>query len=185
MQLCVYCAGLPGTNPVFMETAIALGREIAKRGHVLVYGGNKDGIMGAVANAAMGEGGKVVGIMPTILIEAERLHTGLTEIHQVADLHTRKALMIEMMDFAIVLPGAFGTMDELFEQVTLYRLKQTNKPCIVFNVDGFYDPLFALVKNMETAGYLHARDYECLLMARTMDEVFALVASSTKSKTPS
>lgn len=177
MKVCVYCGGQLGNDPAYEAATSKLGIALAKAGHELVYGGGKNGLMGVVADSVLGAGGRVVGIMPHTLVEAEQLHKGLSETHVVADLTTRKAMMMQMMDVAIVLPGAFGTLDELFEQVTLFRLGAHSKPTIIYNVNGFYDALIAQIDLLEAKGFMYQRDRAGLKICNHLSDVLTAIAA--------
>ncbi len=143
-SVCVFCASSPGADPVFASAAAGLGRLLAQRGIRLVYGGGHVGLMGVVADAALGEGGEVHGVITRALAEKEIAHSGLTSLRAVETMHERKATMAAMADGFIMLPGGFGTLDEFFEAITWTQLGVHAKPCGVLNVDGFFDPLLAL-----------------------------------------
>ena len=154
-SIAVFCGSKTGNNPLFIEHAEHLGYLIAGRGIVLVYGGSHKGIMGAIANAVLEKKGKVIGIMPRVLLEWEHQHKELTELHEVADMHARKAMLYEKCDAAIILPGGYGTMDELFEMITWNQLNIHNKKVFILNSDGFYDHLIFHLKKMEEEGFLY------------------------------
>ena len=140
-SIAVFCASASGTNPAFLDTARDLGRRIAERNYGLVYGGATVGTMGALADAALAAGGKVVGVIPGVIIDLEIAHPGLTELHIVGTMHERKALMAERADAFIALPGGYGTLDEFMEIVTWAQLRIHAKPSVMVNVGGYYDPL--------------------------------------------
>lgn len=146
-SVCVYCGASTRVDPSFTAAAFSLGQKIAQAGIQLVYGGGRLGLMGAVADGALSEGGKVVGYMPTHLQDMEQAHTGLTESHIVKDMHTRKRCMFERSDAFVALPGGFGTMDETFEIVTWKQINLHDKPLVLVNINGYWDPLRKLVEN--------------------------------------
>lgn len=158
-RICVFCGSSPGSNPAHLAAAVELGRTLAASGIGLVYGGAQVGLMGAVADAALAAGGEVIGVIPRQLFAAEVPHSGLTELHQVPDMHARKALMYDLADAFVVLPGGLGTLEELFEAATWNQLglHARFKPITVLNVDGFYDPLVQLLDDAVTAGFVSAR----------------------------
>ena len=149
----VFCGSKSGVNEGHLQNAIALGKGLANLGITLVYGGGNKGIMGGIANASLSEGGKVVGIIPKLLLEWEAQHEGLTELIITEDMHARKALLYEKGDAAIILPGGMGTMDELFELLTWNNLKIHDKKVYVLNWNGYYDALIALLKSIELEGF--------------------------------
>jgi hypothetical protein len=164
-SLCVYCGSAPGTDPAFREEAVTAGTLIAKAGLTLVYGGGKVGLMGAVADAALAAGGKVIGVMPADLVNQEIGHTGLTELRVVGSMHERKWAMAELADGFLCLPGGPGTFEEIFEQWTWALLGFHAKPCGFVNVHGYYDPLRAAVQNMADHGFLAQQYVDMLIYA--------------------
>lgn len=140
-RICVYCGSSPGRNPEFLQAAEALGQALVGRGLGLVYGGASIGVMGAVANAVLAHGGEAIGVIPEALHEKEITHTGLSEQHIVGSMHERKALMAQLSDGFIALPGGWGTFEEIFEALTWAQLGIHRKPCGLLNVSGYYDHL--------------------------------------------
>lgn len=153
-SVCVFCGSSSGSDERFAEAARELGAAVAERGLDLVYGGGQVGLMGEVADAALGAGGRVVGVIPSGLFSREVAHPGLTELHEVASMHERKALMYDRSDAFIALPGGFGTLDELCEVLTWTQLGLHAKPSVLLDVDGFWDPFVALLDGMTVAGLL-------------------------------
>ena len=146
-RICVYCGSNPGRNPDFLQAAEALGQALVDRGLGLVYGGASIGVMGAVANAVLAHGGEAIGVIPEALHEKEITHTGLSEQHIVGSMHERKALMAELSDGFIALPGGWGTFEEIFEALTWAQLGIHRKPCGLLNVSGYYDHLGAFLEH--------------------------------------
>lgn len=144
-SICVFCGSSMGARPAYREAAIATGAAIARSGRRLVYGGAKVGLMGAVADGALAAGGEVIGVLPLSLQEKELAHAGLTELHIVASMHERKAMMADFSDGFVALPGGAGTLEELFEIWTWGQLGYHRKPCGFLNVDGFYDGLLSFL----------------------------------------
>src|SRR5690554_3598049 len=140
-NICVYCGSRVSNNSDFPELARQTGREIARRNWGLVFGGGKVGMMGQVADAALSEGGKVFGVIPTVLKREEVAHTSLTKLYETEDMHTRKAKMETLSDAFLVLPGGFGTLDEFFEILTWRQLGIHDKPIILLNSFGYFDGL--------------------------------------------
>ena len=157
MKLCVYCGSSPGADPAFLEAARATARLCAAEGIEIVYGGARIGLMGALADAALAAGGRVVGVIPRALVEREIAHTGLTELHVVADMHERKALMAELSDGFVALPGGPGTLDEIVEQWTWALLGIHAKPCGFLNVKGYFDPFREMTRRIVAQEFLDAR----------------------------
>ncbi len=153
-SLCVFCGSRPGDDPGYAEAARHLGRTLAERHTTLVYGGGHVGLMGVVADAALEAGGAVVGVMPRALVEREIAHTGLTQLHVVGSMHERKALMANLSEGFVALPGGTGTLEELFEVFTWAQLGEHRKPCGLLNVARYYDPLLNVLDQMVARGFL-------------------------------
>lgn len=147
-SICVFCGSSKGRNPKFAEMAYQLGVELAERNIKLVYGGGKIGLMGEVANASLQNGGQVTGIIPKFLAKKEIAHEGITELITVESMHARKLKMSELADGFIVLPGGYGTLEELCEMLTWVQLSLINKPIGILNIDGFFDHLYGLFDTM-------------------------------------
>jgi hypothetical protein len=153
-SVAVFCGASRGFSPVFVEQAHALGELLAQRGIRLVYGGGGIGLMGAVADGVLAQGGEVTGVIPSRLMAAELGHAGVRDLRVVETMHERKALMASLCDAFIVLPGGFGTLDELFEAATWTQLTYHEKPCGVLNVGGYFDPLVAMIDVMVDTGFV-------------------------------
>ncbi|HEX8672942.1 MAG TPA: TIGR00730 family Rossman fold protein [Longimicrobium sp.] len=153
-RVCVFCGSSPGTRPVYAEAARAMGRLLAERGIGLVYGGGKVGLMGEVADAVLAGGGEVTGVIPRGLMEREVGHQGLTTLHVTGTMHERKALMVDLSDGFVALPGGYGTLDELCEALTWSQLGIHARPCGVLNVDGYFDALLALFDHAVREGFV-------------------------------
>ena len=143
-SVCVFCGSHPGDDPAYEEAARALGETLAAMGIELVYGGGHVGLMGAIADAALAAGGEVTGVMPRALVDREIAHTGLTRLHVVGSMHERKAMMSELSEGFVVLPGGSGTLEEFFKVLTWAQRGEHGKPCGLLNVAGYYDPLLAV-----------------------------------------
>jgi uncharacterized protein (TIGR00730 family) len=154
MRLCVFCGSNAGQDPVYLETARSQGEALAKNGIELVYGGASVGLMGAVADAVLGSGGHVIGVMPQALVDKEIAHTSLSDLRVVGSMHERKALMAELADGFIALPGGLGTFEELFEVWTWAQLGYHKKPCALLNVAGFYDKLAHFLDDVVERGFV-------------------------------
>lgn len=152
--ICVYCGSNSGALPACTDAAARVGQTLARRGIDLIYGGGKVGLMGTLADAALHAGGRVIGIIPRDLAEKEMVHAGLTDLHVVESMHARKALMAELADGFIVLPGGAGTMDEFFEIWTWGRLGLHAKPFGLLNVAGYFDPLIHYLDHMMAQRFL-------------------------------
>src|SRR5687768_5488667 len=170
-RLAVYCGSSPGADPAFADAARALGTELARRRIGLVYGGGRLGLMGIVADAVLEAGGEAHGVIPQALIDLEVAHSGLTELHIVATMHERKAMMTDLTDAFIALPGGIGTLDELFEAWTWNALGYHAKPFALLNVGGFWDNLVELMDHVMTSGFISPARRAQLLVADGIDEV--------------
>jgi hypothetical protein len=152
--VCVFTGSHPGADPCYLETAAGLGRALARRGITLVYGGAHVGLMGAVADAALAGGGRVVGVMPQTLVDREVAHRGLTELIVTTDMHARKARMAELADAFLALPGGYGTLEELFEVVTWSQLGLHRKPIGLLDSGGFWQGMLAFLAHTRTQGFI-------------------------------
>src|SRR5262245_23079898 len=153
-RVCVFCGSSVGTNPAYREAAKAMGALLAKRGIALVYGGGHVGLMGVIANAVLDAGGEVIGVIPHSLAQREIEHRGLTRLHVVDSMHTRKAMMADLADAFIAMPGGVGTFEEFFEAVTWTQLGLHRKPSGLLNVAGFYSPLAAFIDQAVSEGFI-------------------------------
>ncbi|GGO87999.1 LOG family protein [Wenjunlia tyrosinilytica] len=161
MRICVFCGALPGRRPVYGESVELLGRELVARGMGIVYGGASIGLMGRLADAVLAAGGEVIGVMPRYLMAFEVAHSGLTRLHIVDGVHERKALMAELADAFLGLPGGIGTLEELFEVWTWRQQNLHTSPCGLLNLEGFYDGLLAFLDHVADEGFVagsHVRD---------------------------
>ncbi len=159
---------------MYREAAEELGRELARHGVGLIYGGAKVGLMGAVADSCLRGGGRVVGVIPEVLVDKEVAHEGLTELHVTSTMHTRKALMAERADAFLILPGGFGTMEEMFEVLAWQTLDLHAKPIVLLNTAGFYDALLAWLDDAVEAGMLRAESRLILQEARGVGEMLTM-----------
>ena len=152
--VCVYCGSGPGTNPNFVEAAVDFGRALARNKVGLVYGGGSVGLMGAVAKSTLDHGGAVTGIIPDFLRSREHMLTRVQEMIVTPDMHERKRLMFEHSDAFVALPGGIGTLEELVEQMTWQQLGRHTKPVLLANIDGFWEPLIALLAHMRETEFI-------------------------------
>ncbi|GAC1589070.1 MAG: TIGR00730 family Rossman fold protein [Candidatus Velthaea sp.] len=171
MRWCVFCGSSGGNDPRFAAVAEDLGTRLAQAGDAIVYGGGKVGLMGAVADAALAAGGTVVGIIPEALAEREVAHGGLSALHVVDSMHTRKAMMNDCSDGFIMLPGGFGTLEEFCEVVTWVQLGIIDKPCIALNAYGYYDPLIAMFDRAHHMGFINERNRSIVSVVSSVDEL--------------
>jgi uncharacterized protein (TIGR00730 family) len=179
-SVCVFCGSNVGANAEFAEAARILGTTLATRGKRLIYGGGSVGLMGVLADAALEAGGEVIGVLPAALFRSEVAHAGLTTLHRVDSMHERKALMTELADAFIALPGGFGTFDELFEATTWAQLGIHRKPIGVLDVADYFAPLRALIAHAVSQGFVHP-EHAALLAFETSAPVLLerLAALST------
>ncbi|GAB1407605.1 TIGR00730 family Rossman fold protein [Thermomonas brevis] len=154
--ICVYCGSNAGAHPAYADKARALGRQLARDGIALVYGGGNVGLMGVVADAVLANGGQAIGVIPQQLVDWEVAHRGVTRLEVVDSMHARKQRMFELSDGFVALPGGFGTLDEMFEMLTWRQLGLGNKPCAFLDVGGFWQPLVTMLDTMVRERFLHA-----------------------------
>lgn len=171
--MAVFCSAADGARPEYRQAAAALGRTLAEQGIGLIYGGAQVGCMGALADAAIAGGGRVVGVIPQVLVDLEVVHKGVQELHLVDTMHTRKRLMGEMADAFVILPGGFGTFEEMFEVLAWQTLKLHAKPVVLLNVAGFYDTMLEFLAVCEREGMLRGNG-SALLVASGIDEALEL-----------
>ena len=168
--LCVYCGSSPGTDPAFAETARAFGKILAENGIRLVYGGGSTGLMGALADAVLKNGGDVTGIIPEFLTNREKPRRLAQELIVTRDMHERKRKMFERADGFVALPGGIGTLEELVEQLTWAQLGRHKKPILLANIKGYWDPLLTLIDHMRAQEFLPAAPrVDCLVADRVED----------------
>ena len=172
-SIAVFCGSNSGNDPIYTQHAKDIGILLAEKNITVVYGGGNTGLMGVVANAVLQEGGKVIGVIPELLKNIERQHKGLTALHIVADMHTRKKMMYELSDAAIILPGGNGTLDEMFEMITWNALTIHNKKIILLNTAGFYNALIGHINQMQVQGFLHTDLRDTFEIYDTPDAIFA------------
>ncbi|MEP6700939.1 MAG: TIGR00730 family Rossman fold protein [Bacteroidota bacterium] len=171
-SVAVFCGSRTGNNPMFAEHAAELGRLISILKIKLVYGGGKKGLMGVIADSVLHHQGSVMGIIPKILVDWEHQHEGLTELAVVPDMHSRKKMLYDMCDAAIILPGGIGTMDELFEMLTWNQLKIHEKNIYFLNTSGFYNYLILHMKQMDKEGFLYEPWEQRINFCNTPIEIF-------------
>jgi hypothetical protein len=162
-QICVFCGSSFGSQKVYAQAAQEVGKLLAQKEIGLVYGGGKVGLMGELADACLKHGGRVIGVMPKSLVDREIAHRGLTELRVVDSMHTRKALMADLADAFIAMPGGFGTWDEFCEVVTWSQLGLHRKACAVLNVNGYYDPLLAMADRAVEEGFVRGVHRELVI----------------------
>jgi uncharacterized protein (TIGR00730 family) len=169
--VCVYCGSGPGTDPRFVEGAKAFGKILAESGIRLVYGGGSIGLMGAIATSVLDHGGAVTGIIPDFLTIRENALKRVQELIITPDMHERKRLMFEHSDAFVALPGGIGTLEELVEQLTWQQLGRHSKPVLLANIEGFWEPLFALLAHMRATQFIRASLAVDILKAERVEDI--------------
>ncbi|NUR75455.1 MAG: TIGR00730 family Rossman fold protein [Thermoleophilia bacterium] len=183
-RVCVFCGASSGRLPVYADAARSLGAALAARGLGLVYGGGRVGLMGAVAEAALAGGGEVVGVIPQELVDRELAHGGLTELRVVGSLHERKALMAELSDGFVALPGGFGTLDELLEQLTWSQLGLHAKPIGLLDAEGYWRPLIELARHATDEGFVRESDLASIAVATEPEALIDRLERMTREERP-
>ena len=173
--IAVYCGANPGASPVYADAARALGRALVERNVALVYGGGHVGLMGIIADEVLRLGGEVSGVIPQQLVDRELAHPGLTRLFVVKDMHERKAMMAQLSDGFVALPGGMGTLEELFEMLTWSQLGIHAKPIGLLNTAGFFDPLLAWIERTISDGFLKARYRELLRVATDPERLIEML----------
>ena len=180
--LCVYCGSNAGNDPAYALQAKALGARLAADNIALVYGGGNVGLMGIVADAVLDGGGEVIGVIPQQLVDWEVAHRGVTRLEVVDSMHTRKARMFELSDGFVALPGGFGTLDEMFEMLTWRQLGLGKKPCAFLDVNGFWQPLMAMLDTMVGERFLHAEQRSDLWHGSDIDALLGWMRGYTPAQ---
>jgi hypothetical protein len=183
-RVCVFCGASSGRLPAYADAARAVGSALARRGVGLVYGGGRVGLMGAVADAALAGGGEVVGVIPQELVERELAHSGVSDLRVVGSLHERKALMAELADGFVALPGGFGTLDELLEQLTWSQLGLHAKPVGLLDVEGYWRPLIELARHATEEGFVRESDLAAIAVATEPDALLDRLERITRAERP-
>lgn len=182
-RIAVYCGSAPGSDPVFADATRAIARAMVGRGIDLVYGGGRLGLMGLIADNVLELGGRVDGVIPDALVNLEVAHTGVTELHHVANMHERKAKMTDLADAFLALPGGIGTLDELFEAWSWNALGYHAKPFCLLNVEGFWDGLIAFIDHATRSGFLSPQRRGQLLVATTPEQALDLLDEAAAAAT--
>ena len=172
-SVCLFCGSNRGVQPEYASAAHAFGTALAEQGLTLVYGAGNIGLMGVAADAALAAGGKVIGVIPEFLKDKEVAHLGLSELHVTSTMHERKALMAELSDAFVALPGGFGTFDELFEILTWAQLSVHNKPVGLLNVAGFFQPLMEMVRHAVNQGFAPEHNLDLFALANDVPALLA------------
>ncbi|MBF0787099.1 MULTISPECIES: TIGR00730 family Rossman fold protein [unclassified Streptococcus] len=171
MKVTVYCGASLGENPAYQAGTIALGKWIGENGHTLVYGGGNTGLMSLIADTVLAHGGQVIGIIPEFLKDCELAHPNLSELRTVETMSERKLALIQDADVFIALPGGPGTLEEISEVISWARIGKNDKPCILFNIAGYYQALEQFFDTMVTAGFLTLEDREKTLFSDKLDQI--------------
>jgi len=183
-NIAIFCASAEGTQPLYLDVAREMGRALAARRYGCVYGGAQIGMMGALADAGLEAGGRVIGVIPHVLEKVEITHRGVTELHIVPNMHERKALIASISDAFIALPGGIGTFEEIFEAMTWAQLRIHTKPCLFLNAGGYYDKLLEFMDHVAAEGMFRGKNRGLLKVAATVDEALAIVESDWAAHPP-
>ncbi len=183
-SVCVYCGSKPGANPRFAAAATSVGNLLAVSGRTLVYGGGRVGLMGSVADGSLAAGGRVIGVIPRSLVEKELAHAGLTELRVVPSMHERKAIMAELSDGFLVLPGGIGTLEEFFEIWTWAQLGMHAKPIGLLDVAGFYSPMLRFIDQLVEQKFVRTEHRELLLVSPDASDLLTRMASHRSPYVP-
>jgi uncharacterized protein (TIGR00730 family) len=180
--ICVYCGSSDRIPQEYLDAARQMGKVLADRGLTLVYGAGCSGSMGALANAALADGGEVVGVIPTLFNTPQLVHNHLTHLEVVSDMHTRKARMVELADAFVALPGGYGTLDELFEILTWAQIGLHHKPIGLLNSRGFFDSLLGWIDRAQAEGFIYAEHRSLFTCADTPDQLLDALAEHQRPK---
>ena len=180
-KICVYCGSGPGTDPAFVAAARAFGATLAQNGNGLVYGGGNVGMMGEVANAVLAHGGEVTGIIPDFLVVREHAKRGAHGLIVTRDMHERKRKMFELADAFVALPGGVGTLEEIVEQMTWAQLGRHKKPILLANIEGFWQPLCALLDHMKALEFIRGDLNFDLLVADKVEDVLPMLRKAAST----
>ncbi|NES82779.1 MAG: TIGR00730 family Rossman fold protein [Moorea sp. SIO2B7] len=175
--ICVFCGSSRGNRPIYQENAKKMGQILVKRGFGLVYGGGNLGLMGIIADTVLAAGGEVIGVIPEFLVSGEVAHSGLTKLHIVKSIHDRFAMMVELADAFVALPGGYGTFEEFCEVLTWAQLRLHQKPLALLNVEGYYDPLLGLFDNAMNEGFLRPFYRSLVLEASDPEDLLDLLVN--------
>jgi len=173
--IAVFCGSKNGKNPNFASHTQVLGELIAKENVTLVYGGGNAGLMGIVADAALANGGQVIGVIPQALVNIERQHDGLTQLHITTDMHERKKKLYDLCDAAVILPGGYGTLDELFEIITWNQLSLHDKKIFVLNTDGYYNALFEHIRKMNEEHFILPESIDAIIILEKPEQILTFL----------
>ena len=170
-RIAVYCGASAGNSPIYQKEAEELGKWMVSHGYDLVYGGGNVGLMGVIAETILEEGGKAIGVTPTFLVEREIAHPNLTELLVVQDMHERKRKMMDLADCYLALPGGPGTLEEIAEAISWARVGEHQNPCVLLNINGYYNQLAGFFDHMVTEGFLTQEDRENILITDSLERV--------------
>ncbi len=179
MNVCVFCGSSTGKDAIFADIAAEAGKLLARSGHSIVYGGGNIGLMGIIADAALANGGKVIGVIPDFLMQREVGHRGLTQLVIVNSMHERKKKMADLADVFVALPGGWGTLDELAEILTWRQLGLINQPIGLLNIDAFFTPLVEQMKIMSEKGFLHSTNLKFLTVENSVSKLLTALGVVT------
>ncbi len=175
MNICVFCGSATGNNPLYANQAAEFGKLLAERGHSLVYGGGNIGLMGVVADSVLENHGKVIGVIPSFLAEREVAHQGLTQLEIVGTMHERKMRMADLANAFVVLPGGWGTLDEMAEILTWKQLGLIHQNLFILNSNNFFDPLLKQMRFMVQEGFLRRENMDLVVIAHSPEHLFSMI----------
>lgn len=178
-RLCVFCGSSTGARPIYSEAAALLGQALANSNVSLVFGGGRVGLMGVLADSVLSAGGQAIGVIPRALVEKEIAHASLTKLHIVESMHQRKAMMADLADAFLLLPGGFGSWEEFCEIVTWLQLGIHRKPCAILNVAGYYDHLLSLADHALAQGFLRTAHHHMLIVEENPQAVLSRLAAAS------
>ncbi len=183
-SIAIFCGSSKGNHAVFEDSAIEVGRFFAQQNIDIIFGGGKVGLMGAMADAALEAEGRVIGVIPEFLKTQEVAHFEVSELIRTNNMHERKQIMYDLSDAFLVMPGGFGTLDELFEITTWAQLGQHGKPIGILNINQYFDPLMKMIENMVSFGFLKAENTSLLIADSKLEELFNRMKAYQASETP-
>lgn len=183
-RLCVFCGSSSGSRPIYAEAATQLGRALAKENVALVFGGGCVGLMGILADSVLAAGGQAIGVIPKALVEKEIAHQALTKLHVVGSMHERKALMADLADAFVLLPGGYGSWEEFLEVATWLQLGIHRKPCAILNVAGYYDALLTLSSHALAEGFLRVAHKDMLIVESDPGQLLARLVDAEVPSQP-
>lgn len=183
-SVCIYCGSSKGFDPTYAEQAALLGTCLAEMGLDIVYGAGSVGLMGVLADAALKAEGRVIGVIPSFLMEYEVYHKGIAELHEVPDMQVRKRIMMDKSDAFVMMPGGFGTLEEFFEVLTWKQLHLHRKPIGILNTNGYFNPMLEFMKQLVTAGFVKAENLQLFGVAEDVPSLLKYLSEPPREAAP-